>query len=117
MFRHKEERHNLALPSYSFGPHLERPPLGASSLRVCEIQKSILLVWHLVLNSLNFLQIPKILFALPVHDVTHTSSPISSSQAIVTSLSGTSAPRVRYHLHKGLHPTNQRAEPKGSQPN
>ena len=66
--------------SYSFGPRLERPPLGrkfasrlrapkvdpsrlasstqllrphqgASSPRVCELQKSILLVWRLVPNS------------------------------------------------------------------
>ncbi len=35
-------------------------------------------------NSLTFFEIPKILRALPVRDVTRTLSPVSSSQAIVT---------------------------------
>ena len=54
-------------------------------------------------NSFNFLQIPKNLHALPVSDVTRTSSPVSSSQTIVTSLSDMSAlcERVRYHLQQG----------------
>ena len=63
-------------------------------------------------NSLNFLQIPKILRALPVDDVTRTSSPVSSSQAIVTSLSERALPPA-----SRLHLTNPCAEPKGSQPN
>ena len=71
-------------------------------------------------NSSTFFEIHKILRALPVHDVTRTSSPVSSSQAIVTSLSDMSAlcaseralpPALRLHL------TNLCAEPKGSQPN
>ena len=45
--------------SYSFGPHLQRPPLGASSPGVCELQKSNLLVWRLVLNSLTFFKSPQ----------------------------------------------------------
>ena len=45
--------------SYSFGTHLERPPYGTSSPRVCELQKSNLLVWRLVLNSLTFFKSPQ----------------------------------------------------------
>ena len=54
-------------------------------------------------NSLTFFEIPKILRALPVRDVTHTLSPVSSSQAVVTSPSDMSAlcTRTRYHLHQG----------------
>ena len=54
-------------------------------------------------NSLTFFEIPKILCALSVHDITCTLSPVSSSQAIVTSLSDMSALCVRthYHLHQG----------------
>ena len=63
--------------SYSFDPHLERPPLGASSSRVCELQKSILLVWRPAFNSLTFFRFPTNLRALPVRDVTRTLSPRS----------------------------------------
>ena len=54
-------------------------------------------------NSPTFFEIPKILRTLPVSDVTRTLSPVSSSQAIVTSLSDMSAlcARARYHLHQG----------------
>ena len=79
-----EERHNLTMPSYLFGPYLVRHPRRANSSRLSEPQKSNLLVWRLVFNSLNFLQIPQNLRALPVRDVTRTLSPVSSSQAIVT---------------------------------
>ena len=81
-------------------------------------QKSNLLVRGLVSTLLTFFKFHKILRALPVRDVTCTSSPVSSSQAIVTSLSDMSAlcartlpPASRLHL------TNPCAEPKGSQPN
>ena len=54
-------------------------------------------------NSLTFFEIPKILRALLVRDVTCTLSLISSSQAIMTSLSHMSAlcACTRYHLHQG----------------
>ena len=54
-------------------------------------------------NSLTFFEIPKIFRALPVRDVTRTLSPVSLSQAIVTSLSDMFAlcARRRYHLHQG----------------
>ena len=54
-------------------------------------------------NSPTFFEIPQILRALPVREVTHTLLPVSSSQAIVTSLSDMSAlcARTHYHLHQG----------------
>ena len=45
------------MPSYSFGPNLVQHPRRANSSRLNELQKSNLLVWRLVFNSLNFLQI------------------------------------------------------------
>ena len=63
--------------SYSFGPHRVRPPLGASSPRVYELQKSILLVWRLVFNSLTFFQFSTNLCTLPVPDVPQRHEPKS----------------------------------------
>ena len=57
MFRHKEERHNLAMPSYSFGPYLVRHPRRANSSRLSEPPKSNFLVRGLVFNFPNFLSI------------------------------------------------------------
>ena len=105
------------MPSYSFGPHLERPPWGARSLRVCELQKSILLVWRLVLNSLTFFKFSQTSARFRCVTTPAPCRPFPSSRAIVTSLSGTSALHARYHLHQGLHRTNPCAEPEGSQPN
>ena len=69
-------------------------------------------------NSLTFFEIPQILRALPVCDVIRTPSPCSSSWAIVTSLSDTSALRAHpLTPASSLHLTNPCAEPKGSQPN
>ena len=76
-FRHKEGRHNLAMPSYSFGPYLVRHPRGANSPASASSQKSNLLVWCLASNSLTFFKSPKNLRALPVRDVTRTPSPRS----------------------------------------
>ena len=74
-------------------------------------------------NSLTIFEIPQILRALPVRDIPRTLSPVSSSQAIVTSLSDMSAlcARSRYHLHQGCteltHVLNRKAfsltKPKG----
>ena len=93
--------------AYSSGPYLVRHPWRANSSRLSEPQNSNLFVRRLVFNSLTFFQIsPKssarfrcVTSPTPCH-------PVPSSQAIVTSLSGTSAPRARYHLHQGLHLTN-----------
>ena len=54
-------------------------------------------------NSSTSFEIPQILSVLPVRDVTRALSVVSSSQAIVTSLSDMSAlcARMRYHLHQG----------------
>ena len=100
--------------SYSFGPSLVRHPRRANSSRLSEPQKSNLLVRRLVFNSLTFCEIPQILRALLVRDVIRTLSPVSSSQAIVTSLSDMSAlcALTRYHLHKGCTYLTQRHEPK-----
>ena len=75
----------------------------ANSSRLCEPQKSNLLVRRLASTLLTFFEIPQILRTFPVRDVTRTLSPVSSSQAIVTSLSDMSAlcARTRYHLHRG----------------
>ena len=62
------------MPSYSFGPYLVRHPWHANSSHLSEPQKTNLLVRRLASNSLNFLQIPKNLHALPVRDVTRTLS-------------------------------------------
>ena len=69
-------------------------------------------------NSVTFFEIPQILRALPVRDVIRSPSSCSSSLAIVTSLSDTSA--LCAHAltpASSLHLTNPCAEPKGSQPN
>ena len=70
------------------------------------------------LNSLTFFKSPTNLCALPVRDVTHTPSPVSS-WTIVTSLGDTSIhPRAPTLTPASmLHLTNPCAEPKGSQPN
>ena len=70
VLRHKEgERHNLSMLAFSSAPrHLARYPPKASASK----RKSTLFVRCPVLNSTNFLQIPKILRALPVCDVIRT---------------------------------------------
>ena len=85
----------------SSGPYLVRHPWRANLSRLSEPQKSNLFVRRLV-STLTFVEIPQILRALPVREATRTLSPVSSSQAIVTSLSVMSAlcARTRYHLHQ-----------------
>ena len=72
-FWHKEERHNLAMPSYSFGCYPQR----TNSSHLSEPQKSNLLIRRLVSNSLTFFKSPTNLSALLVHDITRTLSPHS----------------------------------------
>ncbi len=98
--------------SYSFGPK------GASLPRVCELQKSNLFVWRLVLNSLTFFKSHTNLRALPVRDVTLTLSLRFVSD--YWDISEWHVRSVRAHTlppASRLHPTNPRAEPKGPQPN
>ena len=68
--------------SYSFGPQLERPPKGASSPRVCKLQKSNLFVWRLVLDSCSPIRAQVRLESAPCHPV--------STRAVMTS---------EWHLH------------------
>ena len=117
-FRHKEERHNLAMPSYSLGPYLVRHPRRANSSRLSEPQKSNLLVRCLAFNSLTFFR-----FSPTSARFRCVTSPASchplSSRTIVTSLSDISI-RLRAPAltpASMLHLTNSCAEPKCSQPN
>ena len=86
-FELKEERHNLAMLSYSSSPHLVRPPIGRKFACFGELAKvePPRLVSSFQL-SLTFFQFSTNLWALPVRDVTRTPSPVSS-RIIVTSLS------------------------------
>ena len=92
----RRERHNLSIPAFSPPPHIScdtcpRPP-QASESQPSRPASSF--------NSTNFIQIPKILRALAVRDVTRTCWPRFPSRAIVTSLCDTFAPpaHAREHL-------------------
>ena len=100
--------------SYSFGPHLERHPQGANSPASASSQKSNLLGWRLVFNSLDFLSILHKALCVSSAWGTRTLSPVSS-RTIVTSLSDTSIrPRAPTLTPASmLHLTNPCAKLKG----
>ena len=85
-------------------PRIRAAPIARKFVSPLRVRKSQPSRSASSFNSLNFLQIPKIIRALPLHDVTRTLSPVSSSQAIGTSLCDMSAlcARVRYHLNQGF---------------
>ena len=95
-FRHKE-RHTIFL---CWLLHLAPISCGTHGTQI-RLTSANLLRPGSSFNSLTFFEIPKILRALLVRDVTRTFSPVSSSQAIGTSLSDMSAlcTLTRYHLH------------------
>ena len=83
--------------SYSFGPHLMRPQEGTRSPRVCELQKLILLVWRLNLNS-NWNSLTSVLTELY-----NSSTPTQSPTRFLESHVGSSSSGNNCHaFHRSL---------------